>query len=380
MTELAFRLGPLVFSLQGEGPVFEALRSELSTLPAEACRGDEPIQFRFVKSLKREKGVVKAGPWLLKEGYVQASRHGYDFSMRAQVEEGEGKGFLVEIAPHGSNHRGPLTKLYKKTWDWNYLTPAETTAKNIMYNLFDLVTAVVLLKKGASYLHASTCAGDDGEGLALIAWGGVGKTTSVMKLVTSGGWRFMSDDLGLLSREGELFRTPKKLQIYAYNVEGQPELFQELMEGRGPTDLLNWHWRLKRFGPKKVRRRISAEEFFGPEKTASKAGLKKAVFLERRKVDEFEVERISAEDLAKQSSAILVDELNTLFDLATAAESHGVDLGIGSAGELRSRAREIQEEAFQNVETLRLVIPMDSGPDELMEALEGRFFGDESGK
>lgn len=363
MVKLKF--GPLTISLSGRGPVYDAVHDELSTLP-EGTGNEVDIGFRFVDEIKVSRQTVHVGPWRLADQFVSGSGHGYAYSI---VRNGEV--LEVSIAPTSHEDDGALYTYYRQTWDWNFLTPAETVAKNIMYNLFDLVTGAVFLRRRASYLHASTCARGD-EALALIAWGGVGKTTSVLKLVTEDDWRFMSDDLGLVDADGMLWRTPKHLQVYAYNVAGQPELFDRLMEGRGVADHINWRWRKARFGEKKVRRRISAEELFGAQNITDSAPITEAVFLERTDCRKVHWKDVTVDELALQSSTILIDELNALFELVVAAESHGIDIGMGTLEELRRDSREVLASAFDGIPTNRLQIPVNTGPDELAEALRNR--------
>ncbi len=359
-----WQFGPLTLSVTGVGPVYEALAAELGSLPvSKEERAD--VEFRFVSELDSEPETIQVGRWRLADNFVARSGHGYEFSMRR-----DGPRFAVSIAAD-STDGSALYRTYRKVWDWNFLTPAETVAKNIMYNLFDLVTGAAFLEKDATYLHASTCSRGD-EALALIAWGGVGKTTSVLKLVTEEGWKFMSDDLGLVDAGGTLFRTPKRLQVYAYNVAGQPELFRRVMEGRGPADRVNWHWRLARFGDKKVRRRIGAEELFGGENVAESATLTEAIFLERADVPKISWSDLTAEELARRSATILVDELNVLFELAVAAESHDVDTGLGTLDELRERSEAVLKQALRDKPTRCLHLPLDAGPDELAAALSAR--------
>lgn len=360
------KLGPVSIALSGGGSVFKEFQKELSSLPlSQAEKAD--VEFHFVPELGPLPPTIRVGKWQMADDYIRGPGHGYRFEMRHQ-----GGRFVVQIAARGDETLGPLRRKYRQTWDWNFLTPAQTVAKTIIYDLFDVVVGALLVQKGATFLHASTCARGD-EALALIAWGGVGKTTSVLKLVTEQNWRFMSDDLGLVDEEGTLWNNPKYLQIYAYNVAGQPALFKRLMEGRGPADRANWHWRLARFGDKKVRRRISATELFGPASVAQSAKLTQAIFLQRSHIQELTWEPMEAEELARQSATILLDELNILFELLVAAESHGLDLGLGTLEGLRQGSLKVLKKALQGVPTMRLKIPIHAGPDALSKALESRF-------
>jgi hypothetical protein len=366
MSYSTFQLGPLALSVSGDddNPVFGAVHEELSVLnEAETEQCD--INFHFVDQLEIPKHSLHVGKWRLFNGGLMGRGGGYRYILRRGTQ-----GFDVQIVT--TKGRRPLNDHYKRAWNWNFLAPWETTAKNFMYDLFDLVAGAAVLEKNASYLHASTCCRNE-EGLALIAWGGIGKTTSVLKLVNEDRWKYLSDDLGLVDGDGRLWRTPRRLQIYAYNLEGQPQLFDQVMEGRGPIDRINWHWRLFRFGGKKVRRRIDAEELFGPELVGDSAPLKRAIFLERADVSQMQWSELDTDELAHRSATILIDELNTLTDVAVAAESHGIDVGIPGVEELRANSRDILTRAFADVPTHLLRIPVDADPDELAHSLRDKL-------
>lgn len=171
-----------------------------------------------------------------------------------------------------------------RTGSSKYLLRSEKVAKNFMYNIFDFVTQLANLRLGQSYIHASSFVRQE-RAVAVVAWGGVGKTTALLKLVGASGWSFLSDDLGLIDDTRTLWRTPKRLQVYGYNVAGEEATYRALMmSGRNVVDRAAWHVRRWTAGPKRVRRRVSAEELFGPEQTAVRAELTDLFFMERADV------------------------------------------------------------------------------------------------
>lgn len=360
----AYRLGPIELSVTGQGPVCKEICDELSVLESVTGR-DADVMLRFVDDFEVPDRALEVGRWRLADGCVVGRGGGYRFCLRRRAS-----GFVVDVVAEQKQRQ--LSDHVVRARNWNFLASWETTAKNIMYDLFDVVTAASILEHDASYLHASTCS-FDGAAVAMIGWGGIGKTTSILKLITEDGWRFLSDDLGLVDTDGEVWRTPRRLQVYAYNVEGQPPLKRRLLRGRGPVDRINWYWRKRRFGPKKVRRRIEAEDLFGAGAVARSSPLEKAIFLQRADVDEMRWQRLGTDELARRSAAILVDELDPLFAIAVAAESHAVDIGIATSERLLSEARRILTDAFDGVDAEQLTIPVDAGPDALADALRPRL-------
>ena len=87
---------------------------------------------------------------------------------------------------------------------WRDSSPERADARLVFVgrsaeNVFDYLTQLANVELGQSYLHASSFE-RDGQGVAMAAWGGVGKTTAMLKLVGEHGWRFLSDDLNLIRR------------------------------------------------------------------------------------------------------------------------------------------------------------------------------------
>src|SRR5690606_6917130 len=142
----------------------------------------------------------------------------------------------------------------------------------------------------------------DGRAVAAVAWGGVGKTTALLKLVGEAGWKFLSDDLGLVDDAGMIWRTPKRMQVYGYNLRGQPASYRALMAGRNPIDRAAWHIRERTAGPKRVRRRVSAEELFGSERVGTRAKLTDVLFMERADVPRLAATPMTGDELARRAA------------------------------------------------------------------------------
>jgi hypothetical protein len=146
----------------------------------------------------------------------------------------------------------------------DFLSLSGLIAKNAIYEVLDPVVWCALLAEEATFVHAGAVASPDGDGLVLMGSGGVGKTTAVLDLVSKHGWKYIGDDLVILSKS-RVYRYPKHLQIYAYNTEYVPGVEGRILEGRSRLDRLAWHGRRRILGVSQVRRRVSASAFFGEE-------------------------------------------------------------------------------------------------------------------
>lgn len=255
---------------------------------------------------------------------------------------------------------------------WNYLTPSETIAKNFMYNVFDHLSQIANLQLGQSYLHASSFE-RQGRGVAIVAWTGIGKSTSMLKLVMEDGWRYLSDDLSVIDDSGTLWRLPKRMQIYGYNVAGQRHLYKALMHRRSLIDRASWKGKLWLNGPDGVRRRVGAEEFFGPTRVASKAKLTRVFFIERWDVNDLIWRPIGLDELARRAALIIVKEIEPFGMLSAAMHATGYHPLLQTPDDIFRRTFEVLTNAFRGVKAELLMIPLRTGPDALAEYLRERL-------
>jgi hypothetical protein len=233
-----------------------------------------------------------------------------------------------------------------------------------MYGVFDHITQIAQIPLGQSYIHASSFE-RDGEGVALLAWGGIGKTSAALKLITEHGWRFLSDDLGLVDDEGILWRTPKRLQVYAYNLAGQERLREMLMAGRSAMDRAAWSWWLHRHGPSGVRRRVSAEALFGTDRIAHSAPLRRLFYLWRGDVPRFTTEPLSASDAARRATEVVMQEIEPFGYFSRAMHGGAAADVLPMEEEVRGTTRAVLLRAFREVPASTVLIPNAATPDEL---------------
>jgi len=195
----------------------------------------------------------------------------------------------------------------------------------------------------------------------------------MLKLVLEDGWRFLSDDLGLVDRRGNLHRTPKWMQIYAYNLEGEPLLRTALMRNRSLADRTSWRVALSRNGPKRVRRRVSAEALFGSEGVGQTTPLTDLFFLERANVQRIEAHSVDAASFARRAASILLHELQPFANISVAMHSSWRTTSLPSVEELRASSEALFSKAFVRVEPIRVLLPERCGPRALAEFFRERL-------
>lgn len=371
-----YRLGRLPFALSGEGECADYLHGELESLRVDE-RMAPRVAFEFVRALPPLRDFTATSPVrAMADAFRVASNSlSYQVSGLNGGPGGEqarslfpGSGLRVALLPDDQGRRYRWFSAFYRARDWNYLSAEETHAKNFMYGVFDYITHIAQLELGQSYMHASSLA-RDGEGTAIVAWGGIGKTSAALKLITEHGFSFLSDDLGLVDEGGTLWRTPKRLQVYAYNLEGEDRLRSMLLDDRPFLDRASWAWKLRRRGPKGVRRRVTAEELFGARSVARSAPLTRIFCLERGDVRDFEVSEITTDELSRRAAEVVMHEIEPFGLISRALHSgHHAPL-LPTQDEVVSATRAVLRRAFGGVPALNVRIPLATTPTSLAARL-----------
>lgn len=318
-----FQIGPVLVAIRGQGRVATHVRRELTDAAVEPGVGSPDLSleisgkpFGFGAAVASQSGSrfpYRFETILRDEGvsFSVAGRFGrplYTIDLSdPPLAPGILKGNLSVAFADASPLSGLLSLLTRvATRDFSTLT--EVVAKNLLYEALDPLVWCRLLEKDASFVHAGAVATPDGQGVLLMGTGGVGKTTTVLDLVRTGRWRYLGDDLVVVSPDG-LSRHPKHLQLYAYNSVLVPGVQERLLAPRSRIDRIMWHARLRALGPRQVRRRTSASAFFGQEAVAERAQLAAAVKLTTALgASSVRVEPADREGLARQAASVICDE------------------------------------------------------------------------
>lgn len=357
--ESIYQLGNVKIKLNGNKSIFAFLHNEFKSIRINSDK-DYDIEFKLVDKLPPLENYVSFPPVLVTHDYYQSKHGGLTYQVKS--ENGKLK-VTMEVDKLSIKER-----MRPKVRDWNYLSSYEQIAKNFMYDIFDYLSQIVNLGRGQSYLHASSME-KNGRGLAIIAWGGIGKTTSMLKLVTEDNWKFLSDDLGVIDENGLLYRSPKKLQVYAYNLEGQPNLKKLLLSNRNPMDLFAWQLHLKLKGIKRVRRRVSAESLLGSNNVGISVKLTDALFIERSSDNLFHSESISIHELARRAASTLLSEMEPLGKMASAIYSSEFSPILPTINDFYDKTYEVLLKSFSGINPILVKIPLNAGPNELVQYL-----------
>jgi len=92
--------------------------------------------------------------------------------------------------------------------------------KKHVFTLINLILQLKLIQKGYTLVHSSCVSFEDYCAL-IPALGSTGKTFTVLSLLDGKKFKFMSDDLTILSREGEAFSYPGKIGTGPYVLKNE---------------------------------------------------------------------------------------------------------------------------------------------------------------
>lgn len=364
-------LGPLSIAVSGGGDIAEHVRSELSAL--EDSSAPEPsIEFIFSSDMLPPLPKASSAVTCSNEsGILHAEHSGLRYSI-----ENVGDDHLKVVVTRAWQPRPRLTNLAARFrfFNWNYLSPAETLAKNFFYDVFDYVCQISLVRRGATFVHSSAI-DMSGTCLLISGVGGVGKSTSALRMVIENNGKYLSDDLAIIDRTGRVWRSPKKIQIYGYNVKGSVKLKAALLAKRSLLDKLSWHLRLATLGDKRVRRRVLPEEFFGREAVARVASIDCAILLNRNDGDSISISDITSEELAIRNSNILMSELTPFGELSAICQAQACHALIPSRDALRHDSYLMMLAAFRNCRGVLVSIPGGTDPATLLSTLDTILHG-----
>ena len=390
----AYRMGRLSFTLSGEGGCVPYLCSELASLREPHSGGpaadgaaqpySEPrIAFDFVAALPPLVGHSVTRPvYAMQDAFrVSLGNLKYDVSLLAQGGNGRAPSHAVLARPTAggaaafppiyvalrpSNHsRGDRYSVaLQRGRDPGFLSTEEKNARCFMYDVFDYLSQLAQLQLGQSYVHASTVE-RYGEGTALVAWSGVGKTSALVKLITEHGFRYLSDDVALVDDAGTVWRTPKLIQLKAFNVEGDDRLRSMLFRGRSALDRFSWTQRVWRHGVEGARRRVAAEELFGAESVARSAPLKRVYCLERVDIADFDVSEITTAELCRRAAGVVLDVMAPFTFLSQAIHSGHHTPILPTHVQVLEQTSAVLARALRGVPVLNVRIPLAASPSAL---------------
>jgi len=207
------------------------------------------------------------------------------------------------------------------------------------------ILSLKLIQKGHALLHGG-CLNHKGQSILLIAPRDIGKTSTILSLLDGKDFKFMSDDLTIVSKNGKAYSYPERVNIYPYTLTGNlisPYGYKNPIKRKLSKShfliLLFWRFFNKEFSEG----REIPQKFIG-----DKGRIKKVFFLAGGKED---IERINREEAVKKILASTLDLINPTKVHLLNFYSYFFSFDIQN---LLAKEKEIVERAIKNAECFEL--------------------------
>jgi hypothetical protein len=359
-------LGRLEIEFSGRDFIAEAVAAELEhqSRDCTGCKGS--LCFRFGPHVVPAGGAVEVDRFLVGPDAVAVRDRYLSHSLRW---DGPVLEVAVESAPGW--WRSPPAARAVRLVDQSFDDAAGRLAKRFYYTVFDQAVQLAQVPLGQSWVHSSAVTNGD-RTVLFMAWGGVGKTAALLKMLETGSWRFLSDDLSVLDVSGTAHRTPQRVQVFAANVAGQVALRRELLRGRSRADRFHWEARRRLLGARSVRRRVHGEDLFSDGAVAESGRVTEAVQLRRTDSADFTLDVSTPHDLARVATSVLAVELEPLGLWLAAIHAAGPTTRWPTADAMIRETAAVIEAGLSEARARCLVVgvPRHCGPDALLRFLE----------
>lgn len=252
-------------------------------------------------------------------------------------------------------------------------SPTSQFVNSVMsYSLFWFVVHAVLLKKGASFIHASSLV-VGGKTLLLAGTGGCGKTSTTFKLLEEPGASYLAEDFSILSSDGRLFYNPKAMSIYASDLRGSPKILLNYTQKHLTTaECSSWNRSIE--GSGNPMKKVPPHLVLDAEQLRDVAQLDTALFLVRGDFKKIAYENIAASEFAERSMNASYRELKTLSEIIAQGNAVGAQqLDMPSIEEFRDRMRQAYCRATEATPCHLLQIPIGTDPSLLSAFIKHRW-------
>ncbi|MTI86798.1 MAG: hypothetical protein FH748_02385 [Balneolaceae bacterium] len=226
----------------------------------------------------------------------------------------------------------------------------------------------LVFQVGVYPIHSSAIKMGD-EVILFGGYGGVGKTSLELEFCYEGGASFVADDICVLSAKGTVFPNLNYPKLYAYNVNGKPEIEQRLLGNVSAANRMHWKYQSMK-GLAKVRRRISPGELY-EHFERKELPVSWYLILKRDEGSSIVTETLSAEEAAAETVKILESEFKLFFERLKKTNISS-DSPFHPA-QITGRWREGLEKAFTRLDCRRISIPGDMPHEEFKSKMKEVF-------
>ena len=359
-----YRLGNTVVEIVGDHPVADLVRRELELVSDNTSIPDIKLVLteKPLPKIPANASCVGTVFALPDRAWIHFDSIGYRalISLSCDHHALPRLNIQVQILPLRIK---PYIPTFVRRWrNWTFLTPREQRAYSFINGVLE--SLLLFFGKNTSLLHASVVE-KSGCAICFPSTGGTGKTTLSLLLATRHGFRWMADDIALLTGDGRVSLYPRYIMMYPYNLQGLTTLSRTFFRRRNMLDRIHWMVKAQINGPKGVRRRVPPNMLFG-ERLVKTAPISQVFFLVRCPVLGFQQEDVLPRRLADICTHVILAEYSHYINYLRYWEATGfapITVEI-----LRAHLSDTYERAFAQAMKCQLIrIPVSATPAMLEE-------------
>ena len=230
------------------------------------------------------------------------------------------------------------------------------------YRIFLLFTQIWNVENNCSYVHASAIE-VNGESILFTADSGVGKSSLLFKLSQDDSFKFIADDLTIISDQAESYYQGRCLSVKPYHLSFYNFLADRLSLLMTRMQKLQW----KFLKDNRLTFRMSPKDLF--TSICEKSKIKSIIHLCNHDKDTFEIKNITTKELINFTIPILTNELflanhklNTLASLPFSP--------FQSTAKIFKASEDVFNSSFKNVSLKLIFVPYMSNPIDLYDFLK----------
>ena len=249
-----------------------------------------------------------------------------------------------------------------KIFNKAFKTNIELQITAFYYRIFLLFSQLWNLENNCSYIHASAIE-VNGKSTLFTADSGVGKSSILFKLSQDDSFKFIADDLTIISDKAQSFYQGRCLSVKPYHLTFYSFLGDKLSLLMSRMHKLQW----KLLNDNRLTFRINPNSLF--KQISLKSDISTIIHLCNHTKDTFEIKDISAEELLDFTIPILTNEFFLANHKVNAAASLP-NSTFPSSNKIYNKTRKIYENAFRKASLKLVLVPYMSNPNDLYDFLK----------
>ena len=360
-----YKIGPVVLSLKGNLIVGNWFHENFSY--HEVANESSNVDFVFTRSFGVSE-VNYVGSPNCNTNHNSITFQTYHFKVRVTILDK----ILVEIIVKDDSSL--LLRCFKdieevwKMWTSHGMSINTHLLKEFAYEILPFGLQLGLMKNGASFIHASAFE-VNGKALLLPAWGGVGKTSTLLKAVLDGKANFVTDDHAIIDSSGTVHTYTLPIHLYSYHINNNKKLKDKVI--RDSSMHMKFQWSVGSvIRKKRLVRWVNPLNVFGRENISRSAKLEDVIVMFKSNCKDFQISKCTAEEAAIPCVGVISREINNILDKLAISQSGFSENKFPGVSSFCKQVENIYSNAFNAANCFKFTIPEDIRQDQVFSFLK----------